>query len=502
MSNPRITELHGMTEPPCPGLPGWEAEWVLFGPIPNPGYDATWPGEIGFKPLLLDGATETPAEIDILGRAYTACQTISKGGVIRFSEVFGPQPGLPIVYMMTTLIAERDGVAPVSFGANWGAQWWVNGTLVCQTLVGNFMDSESRVGNQFLAPVKAGANLVVVKVIAGDSDGGMITLSHLPVREPAEGSEGTEPATATQEPAVAEAPVRDYTQAGLRIEERPGPVSEARSVMQERMMAEHGVKAHWIGVVDDDGVPFAGSAVLPSGPATKPENGDLLRRQVEEIHRNGMSAITWYPAMNCKSAAIAHPEWRSRLLCAAGADVTPDGDDAAALRQEDYVLCPNSPYGDALIAFVNETIDRYGVDGFWFDSTCRGVGHDPACVCEHCGRRFREAEGMELPAHFDWNDPVFRRWVLWRYRDYMDFWAKLAREARCGRPHVRIAVNHMHRLCHTWQAGIPLESYDADIVAATESMADPLALQTLDTSSSQNTDPASHTWGLQLPSSQ
>lgn len=54
------------------GIPPWDAEWTLFGPIPNEGTTGTWPGKIGFSPLPLDGAITIPGQIEVQGRIIKA----------------------------------------------------------------------------------------------------------------------------------------------------------------------------------------------------------------------------------------------------------------------------------------------------------------------------------------------------------------------------------------------------------------------------------------------
>lgn len=451
------------------GLPPWEAEWTLFGPIPNEGNTTTWPGKIAFSPLPLDGAVTIPEQICILGRVIKARRERSVNGIFRFAELFGPQEGCPIVYMMTTIDSPRAARLPVSFGANWGTQWWVNGRVAYESRQGNYGDPEIRSGHQFYVPLKAGVNVITGKVVAGDAKW-MITMGRLAPRSPAKA--GTRGRKGKAEGVAHGRLSRDYVQTGLRIEARPGPVPVKTSVMRERAMARHHVQAHWIGIVDPTGSPYAESAVLPPGLLAKPGNAALLRRQVQESHKNGMAAMTWYPGVLCKSAAEAHPEWRSvvwrkREAGAAHPDQAIEGAD-------DFNLCPNSPYGDALIGFVLESLEKYELDGFWIDGTCRSVEDAPRCVCDDCRRRFREAEGLDLPENPDWRDPVFKRWVAWRYRDYMAFWGRLAARVRCSFPSARIAINHLHRLGSGWGTSIPIEAHSADVVAASESADDPL----------------------------
>jgi hypothetical protein len=451
--------FEGMDDRTGGRLARWEAEWALFGPIPNEGDSSSWPGEIGFAPLALDGATEIPERVLMRRRTYEPLRVVSTDGCLDLARIFDYRHGCPIAYVMGWVDVPSESRVPISFGANWGVQWWVNGELVYETREGNFAAPDLVTGHQFYARLRPGPNLLVVRVVSG-GPGWSLCLAKLPSEPiPALPARDGLPAPG---PRPAPAGSRDYTRAGLRIEERPGPAPLATAEMRERVMAEHGVEAHWIGIVDPTGSPYGPSAFLPDGPNTEPAHHAQLRLQVAEIHDNGMAAMTWFPGTHCRSAAEAHPDWRVRPL-----------HDVEHAGEADWSLCVLSPYGEALVGFVTESLARYDLDGFWFDGARWSHAGAGACVCDHCRQAFHEAEGLGLPEEEDWDDPAWQRWVVWRTRAFMGYWGQLAARVRRERPGATIVVNHLHRLGNAWDSAIPIDTHQADVVIGTEAQDSP-----------------------------
>ena len=466
----KTRRLSGMSRVREGLLPGWEAEWALYGPIPNSSAGAAWPGAVGFAPLALDGATAAPKTVKIGETNYRPLQVRSQGGVLDFCRVWTRPEGFPIAYAITQVTSQRPTVLPVAFGADWGTEWWVNGKAVYDTKRGNLGEPEGR-GEFFSLPLQAGRNVIVVKVVSGMASWSL-HLALAPTVRPRrvqkrteQGFSGPRKPTSDNAQRLAElglsgprGAVRDYVQAGLRIEERPGPVAPQISARRERVMAEHGVQAHWIGIVDPTGTPYGPSAFLPSDFADSAENAARLRKQIDATHRNGMAAMTWFPGTHCRSAAEAHPDWRVVELDRGG----------TGNSESLHNLCIHSPFREALTGFVLESLTKYDLDGFWFDGAILSHPGVVGCACHHCRTRFQRDEGLAFPAHADWDDPAFRRWVAWRYRVFMEFWGELAARVRREFPRARIVVNHLHRLWSPWHSAIPIDLYAADVIAGSE----------------------------------
>ena len=157
--------LKGMAESDL--LPPWETEWTVFGPIPNEGNPSSWPGEIGFDPLPLDAADAIPDEVEMLGQRYSGKAVRSIDGVLDFQSIFNYREGCPIAYALTAIEARQESRLPISFSANWGTRWWVNGNLAYETTEGSEGSPTEVSTSQFYAHVRPGRNVFNVRVVSG-----------------------------------------------------------------------------------------------------------------------------------------------------------------------------------------------------------------------------------------------------------------------------------------------------------------------------------------------
>ncbi len=273
----------------------------------------------------------------------------------------------------------------------------------------------------------------------------------------------TEETTAIQEEAT---PIHEttYGRSGFRLEWRPGPnemQDDAQRRAHEKRLAEAGFQARWLSVVDPLGSPLYPSAVIPSPHPNAPQNEVILRKWVEDIHAQGLPAISWYPLIFSQSGWQAHPDWRQASLLP-----FPQG------HAKEICCCINSGYGDALIQLACEMIERFKLDGIWFDgSAFTQIWDRPlplTCMCESCQERFRKDTGLQLPKQVDWNDATFRRWIAWRYQVFGGYIGKLAKEIRRRHPKAVVVINYYHRPQIPWHSAIPLDLYDADIVSGSE----------------------------------
>lgn len=276
-------------------------------------------------------------------------------------------------------------------------------------------------------------------------------------------------AGATASPGLA-MPIEEtpYGKSCLRLEWRPGPQEVRDDATRQRIEADHaagGIGGRWIAVVDPTGSAVYPSAIMPTGDPKAAENADILRRWVGEMHGRGVAVMTWIGLIVNKDAWHAHPDWRQEFLSPA-----PEG------FHKDIDVCINSGYGDALIAFCNEALDRFGLDGVWFDGAAfTQIWDRPvpiSCTCPSCRAAFRKRTGLDIPPRPDWNDPAFRRWVAWRYEMFGEYIGRVAAGIRKAHPRAAVVINHYHRPAIPWQSAIPLDRYDADIITGSEATGD------------------------------
>lgn len=107
----------------------------------------------------------------------------------------------------------------------------------------------------------------------------------------------------------------------------------------------------------------------------------------------------------------AHPDW-----FAIDADGNP-------YRAGDlYVACVSGPYyRDYLPGVLEEIIERSAPDGIT-DNSWSGLDRDHICYCPNCASSFAAATGLDLPKQVDWDDPSYRRWIVWSYAQRMAIW--------------------------------------------------------------------------------
>ncbi|HEU5079065.1 MAG TPA: alpha-amylase family protein [Opitutaceae bacterium] len=101
-----------------------------------------------------------------------------------------------------------------------------------------------------------------------------------------------------------------------------------------------------------------------------------------------------------------------------------------------YVACVNGPYYDEHIpAILREVATLYSPDGFTDNNWNGPMRHQP-CFCENCQAKFRARSGHGIPVKADWNDPVYRDWIMWNYERRLQIWDNFNRITReAGGPH-------------------------------------------------------------------
>jgi len=126
---------------------------------------------------------------------------------------------------------------------------------------------------------------------------------------------------------------------------------------------------------------------------------DLLGEQIEALHRRGIRCPVYLTVGWDEWSAALHPDWRQ---------VDAEGRPARVRnRREDGTIEPggwhylNWLHPDYLAlqeALMAELLERYEIDGFFFDIFTFAEG----CCWSETSRRFRAAHGLEDPSHASW----------------------------------------------------------------------------------------------------
>ena len=139
---------------------------------------------------------------------------------------------------------------------------------------------------------------------------------------------------------------------------------------------------------------------------------DLFGEVAAAARQEGLVIVARMDANRAAEACYkAHPDWFS---------VDESGQPHRAADR--HIPCINGPYYRTFIPDVlREVIDRYQPEGFT-DNNWSGLGRSSICYCNNCVQRFHEDCGENLPRSVDWDDPLFRRWVLWGYERRTAIW--------------------------------------------------------------------------------
>jgi hypothetical protein len=107
----------------------------------------------------------------------------------------------------------------------------------------------------------------------------------------------------------------------------------------------------------------------------------------------------------------AHPDWFTRNA---------NGEPYRAADK--YITCINSPYYEQYLPDVlREIVARSHPEGFT-DNSWAGMGRANICYCENCERKFRAKSGKAIPRQANWDDPDYRRWIMWNYERRIEIW--------------------------------------------------------------------------------
>jgi len=183
---------------------------------------------------------------------------------------------------------------------------------------------------------------------------------------------------------------------------------------------------------------------------------DLMRRYTAAAHRLGLKVVWYYPTLEVLSPNAgrgrptmyqAHPTWVQR-----GLDGKPNvfygGKGSRAKVQVHWVkqgtesawMSLHSPYADLFVGRVQK-IAATGVDGIWLDvplySELGAVWPDAG---DAAAAKFKADSGMPVPKRVDWADPVWRRWIAWRYGEISSFLLRVKDAAKAVSSGISIIV--------------------------------------------------------------
>ena len=139
---------------------------------------------------------------------------------------------------------------------------------------------------------------------------------------------------------------------------------------------------------------------------------DLFGELTKAAHEDGIFVMA---RMDSNRAAEdffqAHPDWFARDI------------EGKPYRAADkFIACINSAYYDEYLPEVlREIVNRYRPEGVT-DNSWAGMGRENICYCANCERKFSAKAGLPLPRRADWDDPAYRKWIMWSYERRIEIW--------------------------------------------------------------------------------
>ena len=155
-------------------------------------------------------------------------------------------------------------------------------------------------------------------------------------------------------------------------------------------------------------------------------NRDLYGDLARAAHQDGLVVLARMDSNRASEEFFkAHPDWFAR-----------DAKGRPYRAADKYVTCIFSPYYEEFIPSVmTEIIERTKPEGVT-DNSWAGLGRESICYCGNCETKFRAKTGKAIPREADWDDPVYREWIMWNYARRLEVWDLNNRTTRAaGGPH-------------------------------------------------------------------
>ncbi|HEU0141694.1 MAG TPA: beta-galactosidase, partial [Bryobacteraceae bacterium] len=141
-------------------------------------------------------------------------------------------------------------------------------------------------------------------------------------------------------------------------------------------------------------------------------NRDLFGELTKAAHDDGIFVMARMDSNRTGEDFFkAHPDWFAR-----------DKDGNPYRAADKFITCINSPYYEEYLPGVlTEIIERSRPDGVT-DNSWAGLGRSSICYCANCEREFRKKTGKAIPSGANWDDPVYRQWIMWNYERRIEIW--------------------------------------------------------------------------------
>jgi hypothetical protein len=203
-----------------------------------------------------------------------------------------------------------------------------------------------------------------------------------------------------------------------------------------------------------DGVTLNAGGIIHYYPTAQPlnwispwlGNRDLFGELVQAARELGLKVLARFtPSRVHEEFAARHPDW---CLTDSNGQPMPDpGHDPGSSGQM-YHVCLNGPYYRWWIPEVmfREVMERYDVDGFFFNAWQNAATTLGPCHCIACRKGFAAATGLEMPTKREWSDPAWQAWLDWHSECCLSLAQQWQNAAKALKPSATAVLNLGHGL--------------------------------------------------------
>ncbi len=179
----------------------------------------------------------------------------------------------------------------------------------------------------------------------------------------------------------------------------------------------------------------------------------LVAKVVRKAHERGLKIVLYQTGLELlsdgeRNPGLEHPDWAQRSLDGRPIlfnDVTTEQQHWVRKGIWDFWLspCDSGLPGSFRQLSLSRVYDmaETGIDGLWVDEvylqSSVGGHHELWPSSDACSAdAFLAATGLQMPTAENWDDPVFRRWVIWRHSQINDFLLAVKEAARTANPDI------------------------------------------------------------------
>jgi hypothetical protein len=176
---------------------------------------------------------------------------------------------------------------------------------------------------------------------------------------------------------------------------------------------------------------------------------DQIGELCAELQAAGKRFILYYSTVYDKKLFDAYPAWR----------ITGEGPEGHRFGKDSRYkqVCPNSPYRAYTVRALEEIAQNYPIEGAFLDMTFWPT----VCHCEHCQPSWAQASGGEAIPTKNWHDPIWKKFIGWRYGVMTGFIRDCVNALHKYRPGIVVSYQCPNQIHNGWMMGDDINAADS-----------------------------------------